>query len=333
MLDLASGLGSSLKREARDRLHDWVREMEKAKESGGCADKRLIVRMNSPEFDPAAAMLDLEMVGILGGGIEGVAIPKVTTRTYDLIHNYVHPDHKLWAVFELPLSLLQAPTICLSGKYACAVIGYDGLAAGLRLPSRMVGNAGRVGPGASDCPEGRQAGHFLGQSSPLMLAANHVLWSARAANMSVIDGVFHDPTDTRGFRQDLQRCQALGLDGKCVIHPDQIAPTHQSFIPNPAEVAWAVQVKAEVERSADDANPLEEMLSEGLHARRADRVLELHKMAEGERQEGEAAASPAAEPSSTSFFREDLDSSTSDNFNTIRRKSRRGKPAGHGSFP
>ncbi|CCW62585.1 unnamed protein product [Phytomonas sp. EM1] len=323
ILDLEDSVTPSMKREIRDRVRDFVQEIERERLDGVCAGKRLVVRISSPEFDTAAAMLDLELAGLLGTSIEGVAVPKVTTKTYDLIQSYVHPDHKIWAFFEHPISVLQAPAICLSGKYSFAVIGCNTLSAELHLPSKIVSGRSSVSAIPLDSFEGWQA-------SPLLHATHQVLFSARAANMFVIDGVYNDPTDKMGFKQDLSRCQALGFDGKCVIHSDQIAPTHESFTPNCDEVEWAIHIREEIARASGGISALDGTAIEGLHARRADRVLQLYRMAAKEKRDSEVAASTGAGVSSQP--KEELKSATNGCTDAPGKKSRRGKPTDDGRF-
>lgn len=240
---------------------------------------RLIVRINSPDFDPATAMLDMELVGLLGPAIEGIAIPKTTPRTYSLIKDYVHPDHQLWAFFESPKSVIQAPVICKQQVYQYAVMGYNDLSMELQLPMASAPSATDDSSGTSEAV--REALHVTAQL-PLWQCTLQVLQAARAYHMFVLDAVFNDPTDKAGFRRSLQECKALGLNGKTLIHPSQIEPTNAAYTPSEAEVTWAARIIEATQKAEGGVATVDGKMVEDLHKRQADRVLALHRNVEAE---------------------------------------------------
>lgn len=311
ILDLEDSVGLSAKREARENLGQFVKEMvEKAVEatdSGeageAAARKHLVVRINSPDADLMSAVLDLELVGQLGTAIHGVVIPKVTPASYGIIEDYVHPyRHCLWAQFETPQSIVDAHIICQSKRFTYAVMGYNDLANELQLPaSSTIGNihsnaAMRVtaaAPGSTDVPS------WL-RRLPLYHCATQIILAARAAGMHVLDGVYNDPTDTAGFLEDLQACRALGFNGKTLIHPSQIAPTHEAYCPTEAEVQWATRIQQAVAHAGGGVAICDGKMVEMLHVRQAARVLALHSATALEAEAAaHAAASLEKEPKST----------------------------------
>ena len=68
--------------------------------------------------------------------------------------------------------------------------------------------------------------------------------AARAHGLDVIDGVYNDIKDEPGFRAECEQGRMLGMDGKTLIHPDQVAPCNAVFSPSQAEIAWAGKVIA-----------------------------------------------------------------------------------------
>jgi citrate lyase subunit beta/citryl-CoA lyase len=58
-----------------------------------------------------------------------------------------------------------------------------------------------------------------------------ILMAARAHNKMAIDGPYLAIRDVDGFRRVASRSAALGLDGKWVLHPDQIAAANEVFAP------------------------------------------------------------------------------------------------------
>jgi citrate lyase subunit beta / citryl-CoA lyase len=55
----------------------------------------------------------------------------------------------------------------------------------------------------------------------------------------VLDGVFNSIGDEAGFRAECEQGRLLGMDGKTLIHPSQIAPCNAVFSPAAEDVAWA----------------------------------------------------------------------------------------------
>ncbi|KAG5477800.1 hypothetical protein LSCM1_05100 [Leishmania martiniquensis] len=301
ILDLENSVGRSSKRRARENIQAFVEDIQKeqrvrrsteattttaaaAAGGAGTADEvgdpypRLIVRINSPDFDVATAMLDLELVGLLGPAIEGIALPKTTVRTYALIEDYVCPHHQLWAFFETPLSITQAPLICKQRVYRYAVMGYNDLSAELQLPMATPSPL----PGATDdgsVSEAVKESLHITARLPLWQSTAQVLLAARAHDMFVIDAVFNNPTDKAAFRRSLQECRLLGLNGKTLIHPSQIEPTNAAFTPAEAEVVWAQRIIEAIERCKGDVTTVDGNMMEELHQRQARHVLALHRSA------------------------------------------------------
>lgn len=301
ILDLEDSVGAASKRRARENIQAFVEDLQKeqriqraaqattaavgggeAADEAGDAYPRLIVRINSPDYDPATALLDLQLVGLLGPAIEGIALPKTTVGTHQLIKDYVYPCHQLWAFFESPLSVMQAPLICKQQVYQYAVMGYNDLSAELQLPMATPSTL----PGATDgnpVSEAVKESLHIAARLPLWQSTAQVLLAARAHHMFVIDAVFNDPTDKAGFRRSLQECRLLGLDGKTLIHPGQIEPTNAAYTPAEAEVTWAQRIVEAVKRSGGDVITVDGTMAEDLHQRQARHVLALHRSAELEK--------------------------------------------------
>jgi citrate lyase beta subunit len=80
---------------------------------------------------------------------------------------------------------------------------------------------------------------------------HHVMHSivsaARAYNKRVIDGPFAGIKNAEGLKQACKIARAMGFDGKWCIHPSQIEPVNQTFVPSEKELAWAQTVLSEYE--------------------------------------------------------------------------------------
>jgi citrate lyase beta subunit len=63
--------------------------------------------------------------------------------------------------------------------------------------------------------------------------------SDKSAILDIIDGVYNDFKDELGLREECERGRTLGMDGKTLIHPSQIAPCNEVFSPTEEEVDWS----------------------------------------------------------------------------------------------
>jgi len=69
-----------------------------------------------------------------------------------------------------------------------------------------------------------------------------VVNAARAAGIQPIDTVFSDVSDEEGLRLSVLEAKSLGFEGKGLIHPRQIRPTHDTFAPTQEEYARAKRI-------------------------------------------------------------------------------------------
>ncbi len=63
--------------------------------------------------------------------------------------------------------------------------------------------------------------------------------AARAAGIIAIDAPYVAFRDTEGFEKDTQYGRQLGYEGRMLIHPSQIEPSHRIYTPAPDRVEWA----------------------------------------------------------------------------------------------
>lgn len=148
------------------------------------------------------------------------------------------------AMIETAAGVLAAPGI--APATAGLVAGTNDLAADLRLP-----------PGA-----GR---------APLQAALQLIVLAARAADVAAFDGVFNGLEDQAGLAAEAAEGRMLGFDGKSLIHPKQIAPTHAAFAPGEAEIERARRL---VEAYDGGAERFDGAMVEAMHVAAAKRLLE-----------------------------------------------------------
>jgi citrate lyase subunit beta/citryl-CoA lyase len=98
--------------------------------------------------------------------------------------------------------------------------------------------------------------------------------AARAAGISVLDGVHNDLDAAEDFRRACTAARDFGFDGKSVIHPSQIAPANQAFSPTAEDIAYAKRVlEAFAAQPGKGVITLDRRMLEALDADIAARVL------------------------------------------------------------
>ena len=76
-----------------------------------------------------------------------------------------------------------------------------------------------------------------------------VLVAARAFGLRAIDGPCGAFRDLRATAATAAKAAAMGFDGKQVIHPTQIEPTRDAFVPTAEECASARKILAALEEA------------------------------------------------------------------------------------
>jgi citrate lyase subunit beta/citryl-CoA lyase len=100
--------------------------------------------------------------------------------------------------------------------------------------------------------------------------------AARAHGLLAFGGTYNAIDDAQGFEAECAEEAGLGLDGKTLIHPSQIAIANAAFSPSSEEIAWAERVIAAF--AAPDADgrgaiSLDGKMIERLHMKAAERLL------------------------------------------------------------
>ena len=78
--------------------------------------------------------------------------------------------------------------------------------------------------------------------------AFHTAVAARAAGCIAIDCPFVAFKDTEGFDKSTRIGRQMGYEGRMLIHPSQIEPSHVIYTPAPEDVEWAEGVVKVVRR-------------------------------------------------------------------------------------
>jgi citrate lyase subunit beta / citryl-CoA lyase len=247
ILDLEDAVAPDAKADARERVAEAVR-------ARGFGPREVVIRVNAIETQWGLA--DLESA--VAAGPDAILIPKVS-RPGDIVSaakilaaRQAPPEMKLWAMMETPAAILDAGAIAASGnRLACLVLGTNDLLKETR--ARPDARRFAVTPWLSSC-----------------------VLAARANGLDVLDGVYNDFKDGAGFRAECDQGRSLGMDGKTLIHPSQIAICNEIFSPSDDEIAWSRSVIAAFDRpetAGAGVITLEGRMVERLHLEMARRTV------------------------------------------------------------
>ncbi len=79
----------------------------------------------------------------------------------------------------------------------------------------------------------------------LLSARSELVLASRLAGLAApIDGVKTAIDDAARVTDDARHARSLGFLGKLCIHPKQVEPAIEGFMPSPAEIAWAERILA-----------------------------------------------------------------------------------------
>ncbi len=221
--------------------------------AGGYGDRVCIVRING--FDTPWAGGDLEAVA--GAGPDAILLPKVNAaadieRLSGELDRLAGMDEtRVWAMMETARGLFGAAEIAQAPRIQGFVVGTNDLAA-------------EIG-----CETG-------GDRMPLMMALQTCVAAARTGGIACVDGVFNAFRDEAGLRSECLQGRALGMDGKTLIHPAQVAICNEVFSPTDAEVELArrhIAAWEEAQEHGEGVAVVDGRIVENLHVASARKTL------------------------------------------------------------
>jgi len=251
VFDLEDAVPPDQKEAARRMTADAVA----SRDYGG---KELVVRINGLDTKWAAA----DIAAVTPASPDGMLVPKVC-RAEDIRRVRAalraagaDPATKIWAMMETAQAILNASAIAGAGgesgpELAALVVGTNDLAAETEVrPAK--------------------------DRSPMIPWLSTCVLAARANDLSVIDGIYNDFNDAAGFAAECAQARMLGMDGKSLVHPNQVGPCNTAFRPSEEEILWARGIAAAFD---DPANSGMDIVSyngrwvERMHERIARRML------------------------------------------------------------
>ncbi len=244
ILDLEDAVAPHQKADARGRVVEAVK-------AGGYGGRELAIRVNglgSPWGHD-------DIVAAAKSGAHAILIPKVSTpgdimmAAKELRDAGAPESVRLWAMMETPQAILNADSI-------------------VRTAADPASRLSVLVMGTNDLAKETRARQVAGRA-PMLAWLSTCILAARAYGAEILDGVHGDINDVAAFRAEAEQGRDMGMDGKTLIHPNQIAPCNEIFSPSEAEVAWARKIIAAFdlpENVGKGAISLDGRMVERLHA-------------------------------------------------------------------
>lgn len=222
ILDLEDSVAPGAKAEARETVSAAIRQ-------GGYGNREVLLRLNGRGTD----FWSDDLVALASCRPDAVLIPKVdgpedvALVMEDLGQATDMEGTGLWLMIETPASIVNC------GAIAAAAARFPQLHGFVIGTNDLIKDTGILpGPGRA---------HLL----PWLMSA---VAAAKAHGLSVLDGVYNDLSDDAGFAEEAAQGRGIGMTGKTLIHPRQIAPCNEAFSPTDDEIRGAQRI---VEAFAD----------------------------------------------------------------------------------
>jgi citrate lyase subunit beta/citryl-CoA lyase len=214
ILDLEDAVAPDAKEEARKQVTDAVK-------AGGFGGREVFIRVNGIDTPWHAD----DLAAAAHAGPDAILIPKIgRVAQLEMIGQRLldmKTDHKtrIWAMIETPE----------------AIFNIDALAAEAHDSETRL--AGFV-MGTNDLAKETRARLLPGRAPMLSWLATCLL-AAHAHGIDILDGVYNNLSDAKGFEEECIQARDMGFDGKTLIHPNQIEPCNAVFSPAADEIAHA----------------------------------------------------------------------------------------------
>jgi citrate lyase subunit beta/citryl-CoA lyase len=251
ILDLEDSIAPDAKETARQQVANAVK-------AGGFGSREVFIRVNGVDTPWHAE----DLSAAAHAAPDAILVPKVSTAdTLELVGRRLldmHIDQKtrVWAMIETPLAIFNILSIAAEARDSEARL------AGLIM-------------GTNDLAKDTRARLVPGRA-PMLGWLSLCVAAARIHGIDIIDGVYNDLADEKGFAAECAQGAELGFDGKTLVHPNQIAPCNKAFSPSANEVAQARKLMEAFERPENKDKgvvSLDGRMVERLHADMARRTV------------------------------------------------------------
>lgn len=244
IFDLEDAVAPDEKINARKTLADALVQ-------GGYGGRVRLVRINGA--DTVWGAEDLQAMAATDA--DAILLPKVNTpddvAAVAQVLDAAGSKAAIWAMMETPEGILNAAAIAQASRMGGFVMGTNDLAKDLGCRNRP-------------------------DRLPMMMALQACLLAARAAGIPCIDGVYNAFKDNTGLAAECEQGRDLGMDGKTLIHPAQVAIANAAFAPSEEEADLARRQIAAFDAAMADGQGvavLDGRIVENLHVDTARKTL------------------------------------------------------------
>ncbi len=219
VFDLDDAVSPDQKPDARKRACACVA-------AGGYGNREVVIRVNPLSSAWGAD----DFAAVAKSGADALCVPKVQSAQdvaavrEALAKNDAPRGLAIWAMIETPLGVLNAAAIAAVSR-----------AETYPLEVLLMGT--------NDLAKETRAAQTV-ERLPMLAWLSGCVAAARAYGLDILDGVYNNYRDEEGLRRQSVQGRELGMDGKTLIHPDQIAPCNEIFSPGKEEISWARKIIA-----------------------------------------------------------------------------------------
>jgi citrate lyase subunit beta/citryl-CoA lyase len=261
ILDLEDAVAPDAKVAAREQVAAAVKQ-------GGFGAREVFIRVNGIDTPWHAD----DMYAAAHAAPDAILVPKIgNSDQLEMIGRRLldmSTDHRtrVWAMIETPAAILNIVDIATAAKDSET-----------RLSGFVLGTNDLAKETSAKLVPGR---------APMLPWLTTCVLAARAYGIAILDGVFNDIGNTEGFVAECEQGRDLGMDGKTLVHPNQVEPCNRAFSPSEAEIALARKFIAafDLPENADKgAIMLDGRMVERMHADIARRTVAIADAIAGKR--------------------------------------------------
>lgn len=227
IFDLEDAVSEGEKDSARIQLYHTLKELD-------YHGVERWVRINALDSN----LFEEDIRAAVAGGADGIRLPKTETAAdIQLVEKLTEAAEKefgveigstmLMGALESPLAIVNCYEIATSSD-------------------RLMG----IALSAGDYTRTLHAKRSIA-GLELFTARQQMLIAARAAGIMAFDTVYTDVDEMEGFTKEVEMIRDWGFDGKSLISPKQIQPTHDVFNPSQKEIEHAIHVIEAIEENKD----------------------------------------------------------------------------------
>jgi citrate lyase subunit beta/citryl-CoA lyase len=250
ILDLGDPILVDAKIESRENVVAAVKK-------GGYGAREVVVRVN--DLDSIWGADDIKAVANIGA--DAILFPNIESRE-DVLRAQQALDEAggtempIMVMIESPIAVLNAKEIAsASDRIVCIVMATSDLISQLHA-------------------------HVTHERSAILTSLSLVILAARAYGRGVIDGITSDFKNMHSFEYACRLGRDMGMDGKSLVHPAQIAYCNDAYTPKAAEVANAreiIKALKEANEAGRGTVVVNDKLVEQHNVKAAQRLIQLHE--------------------------------------------------------